>query len=262
MTANYSNTRLGPRAKIERAKEHLAEFERVVNAFVANDPYEFVVQKDSDGSEHVFLKSHKPIPLRFSTIAGDIIHNARSALDLLVTCGGEIESGVVKNLKFPIRASRDDFEKNAFNKSWQDCPRTRRLVEKLKPYERGYDLGHHGHTLCLLNRLSNRDKHSLLVVIGTAAAKAVVTPRPGFGDAFELAPPDTALLSDGDVVISFSPHHPLFAGRDFDTQLTVQIRFGGMDVARVPWVGAHANLAHIIKIVERIVLIAERTLFV
>lgn len=177
MTTDEPDPRLGPRAKIERAKEHLAEFDREIEAFIAGNPYEFAVHDDSDRTRHIILKSHKPIPLRFSTVAGDVLHNARSALDLLVTCAASLETKTLENLRFPIFRDRADFEKQAFKKGWENCPRTVRFVKLLKPYERGGGLGHHGHTLVFLNRLSNRDKHRLIIPVGTAAASAVVEPH-------------------------------------------------------------------------------------
>jgi hypothetical protein len=250
---------LGPRAKIERAKEHLAELDAEINRFVADHPYKFIVHNDPDGTRHLVLESHQPIPIRWSTIVGDVIHNARSALDQLTTHAASVEIGTLKNLSFPIFRHRIDFEAKAFSNYGNDCPRTIRFLKLLKPYERGYDLGHHGHTLVLLNRLSNRDKHRLIIPVGTAAARAVVTPGPEFGEPFELTPPDAALLKDGEIVMTLSPRDPLFAGKKFETSITTQIRLSGVE--RVPPVGASSILHHIVKIVDRIVGIAERKLF-
>lgn len=258
-SATDPDPRLGPRAKVDRAKEHLAEFKRAVDGFIASEPYKFDTVDDAGGLRHIVLKSHEPLPLRLSTIAGDIVHNLRSSLDVLVTCAGMLESNELQNLKFPIYRERTDFEKRALKGDWNHSPRAARFVKLLKPYERGLDLGHHGHTLVLLNRLSNLDKHRLIITVGTAAAYCVVEPAAGFGDPFRLEPPPMDLLAPGDIVMTMSRRDPLFAGKRFNTHLTVQVRLSG--VGRMPPVGAASVLAHLVKTVDRIVLIAERTLF-
>ncbi len=259
MTTVDLDPRRGPRAKIERAKEHLAEFDREINAFIDSKPYKFISHFDPDGTHHVILKSHTPMPIRFSTLIGDVVHNARSALDLLCTCAARLETKNLENFKFPIFWDRVDFEEKACKKGWEHCPRTVRFLKLLKPYGRGYDLGHHGHTLVILNRLDTRDKHELIIPLGTTAKRAIVTPGPGYGEPFELVPPDTALLNDGEIIMSFSRTDPLFANKKFKTDITTQIRLSGVNP--LPTVGASATLHHIVKIVDRIIGIAERTLF-
>jgi hypothetical protein len=259
MIALEPNSRFGPRAKIERAREHLAEFDRELNTFIADSPYTIRVHTDPDQTQHVILESQKPIPIRWSTIVGDVIHNARSALDLLVTYLASLETKVVENLGFPIRRHRADFEKNALNKFGQNCPRTVRFLQRLKIYERGGDPGHHANTLVLLHRLSIRDKHRLIVPVGTAAAYAEVIPAPGFGEPFKLAPPEMRPLTTGETIITLSPKDPLFANKKFETKLTTQIRLS--DVEGLPPVGASPLLHHVVKVVDRIVGIAERKLF-
>ena len=47
--------------------------------------------------------------------------------------------------------------------------------------------------------------------------------------------------------------------KKFETHLTTEVRLGGIELA--PPIGASSVLHHIIKIVDRVVVIAERTLF-
>lgn len=259
MTIGDIDPRCGPRAKIERAEEHLAEFYRLVNAYIADEPYKFVRHIDSDGTGHLVLESHKPIPIHWCAIIGDIVHNCRSALDSLISLSAGLEANTSENFSFPIFRHRADFEANGLNKLRKyGCPNTIRFVQRLKPYERGYDLGNPSNTLVLLNRLSVRDKHRLIVPVGTAAGYAVVTPKPGFGEPFKLVPPENTFMEDGEIIISISPRDPNFAGKDFDTQVTAQIRLGGIEP--IPPIGAPSYLSHIVKIVGRIVDIGERRL--
>ncbi len=266
MSSVEPDPRLGPRAKIERAKEHLADLKLEIGGFIAGDPYKFRVHDDPDGTRHLILESRKPIPLRWSAIVGDIVHNSRSALDLLVTCSGRLETESDKEFPFRIFRKRTDFEKKAFEGFGNHCPRTIRFLKLLKPYERLHDtkrpsadLGHHANTIFLLKTLSNRDKHELIIPVGTVAGRAIVTPKPGFGEPFELLAQSTSLMCEGEIVITISPFDPLFANKDFNTQVTTSICLGGVE--GLPFIGAHSVLAHIVKIVDRIVGIAERRLF-
>ena len=89
---------LGPRTKIERAKEHLEYFDTLINGYIDSDPYRFRREVDPDGTLHLFMDHHEPIPIRWSVVVGDIIHNARSALDLIITHAGFLETGVMLSL--------------------------------------------------------------------------------------------------------------------------------------------------------------------
>lgn len=259
MTIGDIDPRLGPRAKLERAKIHLAEFNRLTKAYAASDPYNFVRHIDPDGTHHLVLESHQPIPIDWCPIIGDIVHNCRSALDFLISLSAGLEASTSENFRFPIFRHRADFEARGLDKLRKyGCLKTISFVQRLKPYERGRDLGNPSNTLVLLNRLSVRDKHRMIIPVGTAAGSAVVTPKPVFGEPFKLAPPDNTFLEDGEIIISISPKEPNFAGKDVNTQITFQIRLGGIEP--IPPIGAPSYLSHIVKIVGRIVNIGERRL--
>jgi hypothetical protein len=83
-------TELGDRisdatAKIKRAEKHIRELDIERAAFLASDPYaavpEYYVKQDAT---IYFLDKWEPIQDNLSLIAGDAIHNLRSALDYLI----------------------------------------------------------------------------------------------------------------------------------------------------------------------------------
>ena len=79
------STLCGPKLKVERAKEHIAELEALVRSFNESKPHEFFVEKDDKTGEDVIrVRIHKAVPKRTSIIVGDAVHNLRSALDQLV----------------------------------------------------------------------------------------------------------------------------------------------------------------------------------
>jgi hypothetical protein len=73
------------RVKIERAYEHIAEFERELAAFRDTRPYRVIRESDSDDHPSGMLVAIQadPMPIRFSTITADCIHNLHVALDHL-----------------------------------------------------------------------------------------------------------------------------------------------------------------------------------
>lgn len=261
MSATDVDPRLGCRAKVERAKEHLAELDRELNAYIASDPYVFNIHGGADRTQQVILKSMKPIPLRWSAIIRDVLSNTRSALDHAITCAASLETNSFKKRKFPIYRDRADFEKLAFKNDWQGCARTKRFIRRLKPYDRGDDMGLHSNTLVLLNQFRNRDMHNLIIPVGAAGAHAVITPKPGHDEPFELVSEYSPLLKNGDIAASIYPLDPALLQHEFKTQLTFQIRLGDIDgVPHLP-ISASSILHHIVKVVDRIVGIAERRLF-
>ena len=76
----------GPIAKLERANEHVAQFEREIRSLINPNSYNVVVETDSaTGNLNWCFRSPKPVlPLKLSTIVGDAMFNFRSALDQLV----------------------------------------------------------------------------------------------------------------------------------------------------------------------------------
>lgn len=260
----FEHLRSGPRAKIERAKEHLKVFEQEIDAFNAAEPYQIAIVDEADRTRHFVVAKRKPIPSRWGAIVGDILHNARSSLDLLVTCSATNETKEFTEAKFPFREHKADLEKNGLQKL-RGCPNTIRFLRRLGPYERlkdadrpNADLGHHANTLVLLNRLNNYDKHRLIVPVGSIAGKALVRPAPGYGEPFEMSPPDLSLMSEGDIILTLSPQDPLFAERKFNIEVTTNICLA---YEGLPFIGAASLMAHIVKTVDRVIGIAERKLY-
>jgi hypothetical protein len=69
--------------KLDRAKEHFHSFLSELRTFYESQPWEFVSCLEH-GDLVLRLKSFEKIPLRLSVLIGDLIHNARSALDCAV----------------------------------------------------------------------------------------------------------------------------------------------------------------------------------
>src|SRR4051794_21868669 len=103
----------GPWAKVERAEKHINELRDLLLAFREKDPYGLVGETDSATGERVGrFRERVPTPVEeISLIAGDALHNLRSALHLLycelVTRNNE---PVAPSDHFPISGSPEKFE--------------------------------------------------------------------------------------------------------------------------------------------------------
>jgi hypothetical protein len=80
----------GPRAKVERAKQHINDLETTLGgtfATVSHDTHPDLILREVDPeTQKAFYKlGHElEVPDAISTIAGDVVHNLRSAFDLLL----------------------------------------------------------------------------------------------------------------------------------------------------------------------------------
>jgi hypothetical protein len=159
----------GIAAKIDRADFHLKTLEEKIRRFADGKLYSFTIEVDKESSWHsVTIHIHRPMPLLWGAIVGDIVHNLRSALDHLiwqiVRGRGNIPG---KWNEFPLYDSRSEFERKVerpFLAGKRSALRgvshqTFARIEILQPYH-APDSSRHG--LGILHALSNTDKHRLV----------------------------------------------------------------------------------------------------
>ena len=151
--------------KTERAKKHLADLISLSKAFVASKPYTIDVKRDQSRRPIYYVASIKPLPVEFQTIAADVIHNLRVALDHLARqlwlMGPDARPNIEFN--FPIRNNARQYEdclRGLVGSLRQDAIE---VLRKVAPYKGGK-----GHDLWVLNRLNNIDKHRLLITVGAS----------------------------------------------------------------------------------------------
>jgi hypothetical protein len=72
----------GARLKVVRAQEHLDSLKAEIGMYLEEHPYEIVVDQKSYVTTVVVTTSP---PLRLSTLVGDVVTNARAALDYIVS---------------------------------------------------------------------------------------------------------------------------------------------------------------------------------
>lgn len=186
----------GPRAKAERGREHLnalyGELPTFFEPYTKREP----VYHSFDGTWHtVNLRPViEKLPLRWSLICGDAIHNLRSALDHLVrelVLAGDGKPG--KWNSFPIYTDSEDFDRDVRfrkkNRGWGPLEgidpggQAWAAIEQAQPYYSGHPPGD---PLAMLKTLDDMDKHRTLIVHMLFPAEQDISDLIGWHPAGEL----------------------------------------------------------------------------
>jgi hypothetical protein len=154
-------------AKIERAREHNGRLEELAEAFLKRRPNQVIFDSYSDPPWIIIRAVVEPVPIEFSTIGGDLVHNLRSALDhlawqLVLSDGGTPG----RHTSFPIYRDEADFDQRVRNppkrskSPLEGIDRTGpkwALVEQIQPWWPEYI------DFWPVASFSNRDKHQGLL---------------------------------------------------------------------------------------------------
>lgn len=158
--------------KLKRAKEHIADLEREIVAFVKRNPnpYACVFKRNPDPSKSgaYYMTRVDPTPKCLPLIAGDAIQNLMGALDHLayeIVCSDTGDKPPrPSKIYFPIANSVPEYTK-AF-KDRKICGAVKDsidAIDALEPYKGGK-----GNDLWVLHTLNNVDKHRFLILVGSA----------------------------------------------------------------------------------------------
>ena len=153
------------KVKIERAKEHVDNLKSEVDAFLKSNPYVVIPEDEQQTGDRVFrVRIEREIPRRWAAIAGDAIHNLRSAFDhlawQLVEAHGE-KAG--RSTEFPISLSGiDKFESGLKGKVKGASDAAVCMIKSLEPYIGGDE------RFPALHFLDIADKHRLLITVGAS----------------------------------------------------------------------------------------------
>lgn len=194
--------------KIDRAQEHLRALDDEVKTFITSNPYEAFDSEDPiTGDLVIRVKVHASPPLWWSTIIGDVFHNLRSSLDVLVyqliLANGKRPR---KNSALPIYTEQIDFNKDGIKKVKGVSAEAERRIRAVKPYKTG------NLRLWQLHQLNNADKHRLIIPVGSAYRSATFD----FGaHANQFLPPDVDLRFPS-FSLAIKPADSLFPVKDGD----------------------------------------------
>lgn len=158
----------GSRAKVWRAQQLLAELTIILETFRDNTGIHFK-RIDSDSEFHfVFAPTFtNPEPPMVPLLIGDIAHNLRSSLDLMMCDIARLRGKSTDKIKFPFAANKsnlDDLLKGDIKKLGSDVVTA---VKALQPYKGG-NIALRG-----LHDLDIADKHGLVIPTFVAALARV-----------------------------------------------------------------------------------------
>lgn len=206
-------------AKIGRAREHQVALEAAASDYLASRPWREDEHED-DGRRVIRATVTQQPSLRLGVLLGDIVHNARSALDHLVWAFQP--PGVEeRDSQFPILDTPPNGGLRRHRYTAQLPDGFLSMLGDLQPYQpEGTTQGQIGRELRLLRDLSNADKHRVLAVVAGVVLPGHVfhnTPEgTDSGVAFQLS----ADWQQAEIHLpSNSPHGPFHYA--FDAQVHV-----------------------------------------
>jgi hypothetical protein len=166
--------------KLNRATDHMAVFDGLLKDYEKPGPQRMTWSQDPPGVWTLTVTRADPMPVRLSQVAGDVVHNARAALDHAIwqLAGGKAheQTGfpvVVERIKVRNGEEVDGWAAVAGNALRGLTDSQVAVVERFQPYQLrslpDVDRLPHGHPLwpnlsvVLLHRLNNIDKHRALL---------------------------------------------------------------------------------------------------
>lgn len=163
---------IGIRAKVERANNHLSDLDAASRAFCDTQEDQIRSSVNPNTGERTYYgPPDRDVPVEIAIIAGDAVHNLRSALDhlayQLVLANG---NNPTRNTYFPICDDASDYPKNCVERTKGMSQKAITRIGEAKPYKGGND------TLWRLHKLDIIDKHRLLFTTCVLNPSHSITP--------------------------------------------------------------------------------------
>jgi hypothetical protein len=260
------------RLKIERAEKHLGELRVEIDRYTQTHPFETVrvrggprCNQHRDCLRYRLRVTSQPGP-GLAIIAGDVLHNARSALDHLAvalvpparrrSAGFPIELDDIWARKQRKYVVRDSERRRRFNSAINGMPKPAvRIIKAVQPYRRGGKGT--AHVLYLLSKLENADKHRELIPFAAGLNDTVATAT-ARGQAIALPMPDLpeapTFVADGHVVAHFgyrsAPGMPPLRESEVNVEVRGTPRVAIQIAERDPKTGALPEFMPLLNLLE------------
>ena len=160
------------RLKVERASHHASALKQTIERWLEDRPYSLSIEDDAETGENACVIHVERVPPReWSVVAGEAVHNLRSALDHAVYAlsAPQPDGKPLDGTEFPIFVDKPKFESvkrgGGLYKARGLSVEALAVVESVQPFHHGKDPT--SHPLWVLQELSNVDKHRLLYATGT-----------------------------------------------------------------------------------------------
>jgi hypothetical protein len=178
----------GIHKKLERANENIRNLEREIAVHLAPVPlvhfegvHATVTQQDREAWEKLRDYTHQKVPLRFSILAGEIIHHLRSSLDHLAwqLSDPTTRDAARRWIEFPIldidpgNCGMNKTKRSQFCRKVQSItsPTALARIDSLQPHRRSDPLDD---PLWLIHDMDITDKHRELVLVAATARAYIV----------------------------------------------------------------------------------------
>lgn len=161
----------GINEKLKRSEQNIGNFNLEIEKFLDDGKYR-VIRDDNEELIKEFIEYvlSREVPIRFSILAGEIVHHLRSCLDhliwqLIIINGGNPDA--IKS-EFPIfifdRKPANKEETARFRRKIKGVStKTEAAIERLQPYNRGAK--RLDDPLFVIHEMDRADKHRELVII-------------------------------------------------------------------------------------------------
>jgi hypothetical protein len=172
-TTDLGHPFAGIAEKLKRTDENIVNLHREIIAFFEKSEYPILPKPDDQRwQEAVDYHSRLRIPIRFSVLAGEIVHHLRSSLDHIVWIfsNDAYRLSRANAIEFPVLCKIPDKDKAAkFERNIKgvDKPSVRKLITDLQPYQSGASTINN--PLCIIHDMDRFDKHRELVIVTACA---------------------------------------------------------------------------------------------
>lgn len=215
--------------KLERAKKHLGDLDALISEYLSRNPYSLLLEQQDEGKSILVTLSMKETPdfRTWALIAGDVVHNLRSSLDLIICDLATLEGKKCRYTAFPIFKDAEEFSKKSKGKLVGVHPKAVAIIQKLKPHGGGND------SFYYLSMLDNIDKHRLLIPTFLTPDQAQFSVTV-IGDEtirkIDLHPLNPPKFEDGAKLCLIQPSNGRIAPSvNVDNNFTFKITLGGVD---------------------------------
>lgn len=172
-------------AKTAWAKNKLDSLKKIIDEYLASEPYAITKADDIENSRHIIRLELKPVPFRPPLVLGDFAYALRSALDQLAWQLALLTTADPgRKTCFPIHHGKDTKSEAIFREIVWDIPcEAIEQIRLLQPYTRGDRFKEH--PLWQLNYICNLDKHRIF-------------PMRSVHGTFDIFPPNSYAVIDFD----------------------------------------------------------------
>lgn len=175
----------GARLKVERARQQTAALERAFKRNEALFSFRVVSRYDATAGRHRLIamtsaRNERQLQAklgRWGVIAGEVLHDLRSSLDVAVSTMHRNASASTpeKEWAFPITSARQDFKPTSKAIKGLSLEQIQ-LIEKWQPFHEPQ--GYHYSALGQLHHLNIRDKHRQLLQLDASPEMSVIGTNP------------------------------------------------------------------------------------